>query len=115
MKLILINLFIIPRHVLGKKNYLQLILFSLYVTKLVLDWIKDQGGPESVFEKNTQKSSALYDEIDSSDGFYNSIIEKGCRSQMNIPFRIGNNDVALETEFLKQAAVKHMVYLKGHR
>lgn len=90
-------------------------MFSLYVTKLVLEWMRDQGGPETIFERNSLKSSALYDEIDKSDGFYNSIIEKNCRSQMNIPFRIGNNDEALETEFLKQAAAKHMVYLKGHR
>ena len=89
--------------------------FSIYVTKLVLEWIRDQGGPEVIFERNAQKSSALYNEIDTSNGFYNSVIEKNCRSQMNIPFRIGNNDETLESEFLKQAANKHMIYLKGHR
>lgn len=81
----------------------------------MLEWIRDQGGAEVIFERNAQKASALYNEIDNSNGFYNSMVEKGSRSQMNIPFRIGDNNEALEMEFLKQAENKNMVYLKGHR
>lgn len=91
--------------------------FSIYTTKLVLEWIRDQGGPDVIFERNRQKSSLIYNLIDSSDGFYTSVIDPKCRSQMNIPFRIGKNggDEKLEAEFLKLAQSKDMISLKGHR
>jgi len=93
--------------------------FPIYVTKLILEWIRDSGGPEAIFELNRQKSSRIYDIIDSSNGFYKSDVEKQCRSQMNIPFRICGPDSkpseALEAEFLKMAKERNMISLKGHR
>lgn len=67
--------------------------------------------------RSLKKSKAVYEEIESSGGFYCSLVEKNCRSRMNIPFRIGgpagNDD--LEKQFLKEAETIKMVQLKGHR
>lgn len=67
--------------------------------------------------RSLAKSKMVYDEIESSNGFYISPVMVHCRSRMNIPFRIGNakGDEALEKEFLKQAEALKMVQLKGHR
>lgn len=87
------------------------------MTKLVLEWIRDQGGPEVIFERNRIKATMIYNLIDSSSGFYSSDVDPSCRSQMNIPFRIGRDggSDALEAEFLKQAEGRQMLSLKGHR
>ena len=34
--------------------------FSIYVTKLVLEWLKEQGGVSAIEEQNRMKSSLLY-------------------------------------------------------
>lgn len=65
---------------------------------------------------NSQKKSQLvYDRIDNSGGFYSCPIEKPYRSRMNVVFRIGGGDEALEAEFLKGAQELQMTQLKGHR
>lgn len=42
-------------------------------------------------------------------------IERPFSSRMNVPFRIGNADEALEKRFLSEAEARGMVQLKGHR
>uniref|UniRef100_A0A1I7Z849 Phosphoserine aminotransferase n=1 Tax=Steinernema glaseri TaxID=37863 RepID=A0A1I7Z849_9BILA len=44
--------------------------YGIYITKLVLEWIKETGGVHALFERNQRKSSMIYDIINSSDGFY---------------------------------------------
>ena len=51
--------------------------------------------------------------IDGSGGFYQGHAEPGSRSMMNVPFRLA--DPALDEPFLKQAAGRGLVELKGHR
>ncbi|KAI1727866.1 aminotransferase class-V domain-containing protein [Ditylenchus destructor] len=95
--------------------------FAIYITKLVLEWIRDQGGPQAIFERNRQKAERIYNIIDSSDQFYTSVVDKSHRSQMNIPFRIGqgangtNGNEELEAAFLKLSQARNMISLKGHR
>lgn len=44
-------------------------------------------------------------------------LELGCRSRVNIPFRIGSSDgiESLEKKFLQESADIGMISLKGHR
>ncbi|XP_013867184.1 phosphoserine aminotransferase [Austrofundulus limnaeus] len=91
--------------------------FSIYIMALVLEWIKNNGGSAAMETLNKQKSSMIYDIIDSSNGFYVCPVDKSCRSRMNLPFRVGKKegDEALEKKFLEGASKRGMISLKGHR
>lgn len=88
---------------------------SIYVVGKVLNWIKKSGGIKAMADNSQKKSQLVYDRIDNSGGFYSSPIEKPYRSRMNVVFRIGGGDEALEAEFLKGAQELKMTQLKGHR
>ena len=45
-------------------------IFSIYMCGLVFEWLKNHGGVEAMSKKSDLKSSALYDIIDNSAGFY---------------------------------------------
>ena len=86
--------------------------FCVYVASLVLEWIKSLGGV-STMEKNAQEKSALlYDYIDSTN-FYKNSIESDSRSRMNVPFNILNE--SLNASFLSEAIDNGLFELKGHR
>ena len=89
--------------------------FSIWVVKLVLEWIKKNGGVEGMYERSLRTSGMIYDAIDYSDGFYTSPVDKKYRSRMNICFRIKGNDTELEKKFLEEAKKNGMLGLKGHR
>ncbi|KAJ1374435.1 hypothetical protein KIN20_037122 [Parelaphostrongylus tenuis] len=89
--------------------------FGVYVTNLVLKWIRDKGGVEAISETNKSKARMLYDIIDNSNGFYRCAVDRKCRSNMNVCFRIKDSNEQLEAAFLKGALDKGMVSLKGHR
>ncbi|CAH2105616.1 unnamed protein product [Euphydryas editha] len=90
-------------------------MFAIQVMGRVLQWIERQGGLDKMAEMATKKSSLIYDVIEQSNGFYYAPVAKNARSKMNIPFRIGNADEALEKEFLKGAEALNLIQLKGHR
>lgn len=87
--------------------------FSIYMVKLVLEWVKEQGGLAKVKEINENKSSLIYEAIDQSEGFYSGHAEKEFRSIMNVTFRLPEEE--MEKKFLAEAASKGLVNLKGHR
>ena len=88
--------------------------FAIYMVNLVTNWlIKEIGGLEKMAAINQRKAKLLYDVIDRSGGFYQGHAEPGCRSAMNVPFRLANT--ALDEPFVKQAAERGLVELKGHR
>jgi phosphoserine aminotransferase len=89
--------------------------FNIYMTGLVLKWLKGQGGLEGIAKHNHKKAQAIYNVIDNSNGFYVCPTEKSVRSEMNIPIRIKGNDTALEEAFLHEAEHAGLVELKGHR
>ncbi|KAK2845771.1 hypothetical protein Q7C36_010625 [Tachysurus vachellii] len=91
--------------------------YSIYIVKLVLEWLKNNGGTDLMNQLNKQKSSMIYDIINNSNGFYSCPVNVSCRSHMNIPFRIGSleGDEALERQFLEGASKLGMISLKGHR
>jgi phosphoserine aminotransferase len=87
--------------------------FSIWGVKLVLEWIKKNGGAKGMAKRATLKSSIIYDVIDSSGGFYRSPVEPAYRSKMNIVFRLKSEE--LEQEFLAKTKTAGMLGLKGHR
>ena len=86
--------------------------YSIYISMLVFRWIKEMGGVEAVQKKNLQKAALLYDDIDSSD-FYKNTVKKEDRSLMNVPFVTPSAE--LDAKFVKEAAAEGLVSLKGHR
>ena len=86
--------------------------YSIYVCKLVLEWIKELGGLEKMKELNEKKAKLLYDFLDSSKMFKGTVVAKD-RSLMNVPFVTGNDE--LDAAFVKEAAAAGFVNLKGHR
>ena len=87
--------------------------YSIYMAKLVLEWIRDEvGGLERMKERNEKKAAILYDFLDQSKLFQGTVVKED-RSIMNVPFVTGNE--ALDGKFVKEAAAAGLVNLKGHR
>ena len=86
--------------------------FSVYVASLVLEWIKSLGGVSTMEKNAKERSTLLYDYIDSSSFYINSI-ELSSRSRMNVPFNI--SDESLNDSFLSEAHHNGLFELKGHR
>ena len=86
--------------------------YSWYVAGLIFEWIKEQGGLAALGEINQRKAEKLYAVIDGTD-FYGSPVAMNGRSWMNVPFTLA--DAELDAAFLKGAAERGLVTLKGHR
>jgi len=87
--------------------------FAVYIVKLVLEWVKNNGGMEAIEKHNETKAAWVYDAIDTSGGFYKGHAQKEYRSLMNVTFRLPSED--LEKEFVAEAAKRGLTGLKGHR
>jgi len=86
--------------------------YAIYIAGLVFEWLLGQGGLPAIERKNIAKAKLLYDCLDAS-GFYSNPVRKEDRSRMNVPFKLP--DPSLDEAFLKGAAERGMVQLKGHR
>ena len=86
--------------------------YAIYMAGLVFEWLQAQGGVAAIEQKNIAKARLLYDYLDRSR-FYVNPVRKEDRSRMNVPFRL--RDEKLDETFLKGAAERGMVQLKGHR
>ena len=87
--------------------------FAVYITSLVLRWLRDMGGLPEIARRNEAKAAAIYDAIDASDGFYRGHAEPESRSLMNVTFRLPAEE--LEKAFLRGAAEQGFIGLAGHR
>ena len=86
--------------------------YAMYIAGLVFKWLKQQGGLSAMEKKNIEKARLLYDYLDGS-AFFSNPVAREDRSRMNVPFTL--KDAKLDEEFLKGAAKRGMVQLKGHR
>jgi len=86
--------------------------YAWYLSGLVFEWIKQQGGIEGIAAINERKARKLYAAIDQSD-FYQNPVELSARSWMNVPFTLANPE--LDKLFLEQADKSGLKTLKGHR
>ena len=87
--------------------------YSVYMVKLVLEWIKEKGGLQAIEQNNKEKTSLIYNTIDQSGGFYQGVAALDDRSLMNITFRMA--DESLEKQFIKESEGQGFIGLKGHR
>ena len=86
--------------------------FSVYVSMLTLEWLKQQGGVSEIEKINNEKALMLYNEIDRNplfEGFAN--LED--RSIMNATFNL--SDKKLEEKFDSLCIENGINGLKGHR
>jgi phosphoserine aminotransferase len=86
--------------------------FPVYMLCLVTRWLKANGGLEAMHALNQRKAAKLYNAIDATD-FYSGTAIKACRSDMNVTWRIANED--LESVFIEEASKENLKTLKGHR
>ena len=86
--------------------------YTIYVAKLVYEWILSIGGLEKMKEMNEKKAALLYDYLDSQD-YYVAPVKKDSRSLMNVTFVTGNAD--LDKKFASEASAAGLKNLKGHR
>lgn len=86
--------------------------FAWYLSGLVFEWLKEQGGLSAIEAVNRRKAEKLYAAIDESD-FYSNPVDKSCRSLMNVPFTLA--DPELDKRFLEESFAAGLANLKGHR
>lgn len=86
--------------------------YTIYMAKLVYEWILGLGGLEKMKEMNVKKAALLYDYLDSQD-YYIAPVKKESRSMMNVTFVTGNAD--LDKKFASEASAEGLKNLKGHR
>ncbi|MBT4964224.1 MAG: 3-phosphoserine/phosphohydroxythreonine transaminase [Francisellaceae bacterium] len=86
--------------------------FPWYVLDLMLDWLLEQGGIDSIHTRNKSRAKKLYNYIDSSHLYGNAINEEN-RSDMNITFHLVESNF---DDIFKTRAEKNGLYqLGGHR
>ncbi|CUX96276.1 Phosphoserine aminotransferase [Candidatus Gullanella endobia] len=86
--------------------------FAWYLSGLVFKWLKSQGGLKEIDKRNQAKASLLYNVINNSD-FYHNTVAPTNYSRMNVPFRLANSK--LNALFLKESFTAGLHALKGHR
>ena len=87
--------------------------FGVYIMKLVLEWIKKQGGLAGVEKVNIAKKDLLYKTIDANADFFKGTAEKASRSWSNVTMRLPTE--AMEDKFVADAKKEGLLGLKGHR
>ena len=85
--------------------------FSLYVFKLVLEWVESEGGVYEMQRRAEERSSLIYSVLDHTE-FFEAISHQGSRSTMNITFNLP--DQSLLQHFLDDAQHAGLYALKGH-
>jgi phosphoserine aminotransferase len=86
--------------------------YTIYMAKLVYEWILSIGGLETMKKMNEEKAALLYDYLDSQD-YYIAPVQKASRSMMNVTFVTGDAD--LDKKFASEASAAGLKNLKGHR
>ncbi len=88
--------------------------FSIYIVKLVMDWLEGLGGLEKMEAMNTEKADLLYGAIDNLS-LYKGAAAVNDRSKMNVCWRVNPEKEELEPKFIKEATEAGLIGLKGHR
>jgi phosphoserine aminotransferase len=91
--------------------------FSIYMAGLTFQWLKRQTegsltGIAAMEARNQSKAELLYNFIDQSQ-FYVNKVAKNCRSRMNVPFFLRNQE--RNDAFLEGAKARGLLQLKGHK
>ena len=87
--------------------------FTIYVVKLILEWIQGQGGLKAVEDNNRKKKDIIYNLIDANPDYFRAPVRENSRSWMNIVLRLSSEE--LEQQFILEAKAEGLIGLKGHR
>ena len=102
-------------HVEGGSMFNTPPVLPIYSAMLTLRWIKANGGVEEMQRRAKERADLLYGEIDRNKMFRATVADPEDRSYMNICFVMSDEYKELEAEFMKLAAERGMVGIKGHR
>ncbi|WCM42618.1 3-phosphoserine/phosphohydroxythreonine transaminase [Flavobacterium sp. CBA20B-1] len=106
------NIMNYSKHIEKESMYNTPAVFSVYVSYLTLNWIKDKGGIAAMERRNRAKAHLMYSEIDRNSLFYGTAQQQD-RSIMNAVFYL--NEPRLTTLF-DDWCIKNGIYgIKGHR
>ncbi len=87
-------------------------MFAIYVCKLMLEWMAEQGGIAEMSRRTQEKAAALYRAIDQSCVISNRV-DPHWRSRANVTFHgMAPSD---DERFMISAATAQLMDLKGHR
>lgn len=86
--------------------------WCIYMLSLMLDWVAEQGGVAGMEQLKRERARRLYAYLDES-ALYLPHAQPGSRSDMNVTFRTPS--AALDAEFVKGAAARGLLNVKGHR
>ncbi len=100
-------------HAEGKSLFNTPPCYAIYITKLVMEWLKSLGGIPAIQEINEYKAHLLYDYLDDTDFYQATVAKPEDRSLMNVTFVPVNPD--LTKPFVAEAEAAGLVNLKGHR
>lgn len=87
--------------------------YSIYIAKMVFEWVKSLGGLDQMEVKNREKSGLLYSFIEQSSFYQSPVKNPKDRSVANIPFTTPSKD--LDEKFVKEAEAAGFKNIKGHR
>ena len=85
----------------------------IYIVKLVLEWIKEQGGLAAVEDTNRKKKDLLYNLLDENSDYFRAPVREDSRSWMNVVFRLPSEE--LEQKLVAEGKAAGFIGLKGHR
>lgn len=86
--------------------------WCIYMLGLMLDWLESVGGVRQMQSIKRERAQLIYDVLDNSR-LYIPHARPDSRSDMNVTFRTGSEE--LDAQFVKGAAAKGLLNLKGHR
>lgn len=86
--------------------------FAIYVAGKCFKNLIEKGGVKAIEGKNREKAKKLYEAIDNSK-LFSCPVKNEDRSLMNVVMVTGNEE--LDKKFVKEAASKDLINLKGHR
>lgn len=84
---------------------------AIYMSLLIMKWIKKEGGVAAIEKINKEKARLLYEFLDSSKMFSSYVTEVADRSIMNIPFTTNNKE--LDDKFIESSIKEGLTNLKG--
>ena len=87
--------------------------YSIYIAKMVFEWVKKLGGLDQMETLNRDKSGLLYNYIDQSEFYSSPVKNSKDRSVANIPFTTPSKE--LDDAFVKEADAHGFKNIKGHR
>ena len=86
--------------------------WCIYMLGLTLDWLESQGGVAGMEQIKRERAGRVYAYLDESR-LFKAHARTDSRSDMNVTFRTGDQE--LDAEFVKGAAARGLLNLKGHK